>query len=109
MEGVSHQRCLNHPLREAVARCPNCASFYCRECVTEHEGRVLCAPCLRREVARATRPKRPLFVRLLRIFPAGLGLLTAWLFFYLLGRGLLLLPDDYPEGSDTPSASQAKP
>src|SRR5580658_7631208 len=30
------QRCFNHDLREAVAQCPSCKRFFCRECVTEH-------------------------------------------------------------------------
>jgi hypothetical protein len=40
------QRCLNHPQREASARCPSCRQYYCRECITEHDDRVLCASCL---------------------------------------------------------------
>ncbi len=47
-EDLSGKRCFNHAGREAAARCPGCRRFYCRECVTEHDGRVLCAECLRR-------------------------------------------------------------
>lgn len=42
------QRCLHHPEREAASRCPQCQRFYCRECVTEHAGRLLCRDCLAR-------------------------------------------------------------
>ena len=43
MEDLVHQRCFNHMLREAVACCPECRRYFCRECVTEHEDKVLCA------------------------------------------------------------------
>ena len=42
------QRCWNHEAREAACRCPACGRSYCRECVSEHEGRLLCAACLSR-------------------------------------------------------------
>lgn len=45
---LAHQRCVHHPAREAAARCPACRRHFCRECVTEHEGRYLCATCLQR-------------------------------------------------------------
>lgn len=90
------QRCANHPGREAAARCPECRSFFCRECVTEHEDRVLCAACIRKlTTARAAR-RRPLLRRLAAVVPVALGLLTAWLFFYLLGRGLFLQQPEAP-------------
>jgi hypothetical protein len=43
---LRQQRCANHPQREASARCPECGRFFCRECITEHDDRVLCASCL---------------------------------------------------------------
>jgi len=43
---LRHQRCANHPSREASARCPSCGRFFCRECITEHDDKVLCASCL---------------------------------------------------------------
>jgi hypothetical protein len=46
--GLRHARCLFHPLREAAARCPHCGGTFCRECVTDEEGRLACPPCLRR-------------------------------------------------------------
>jgi hypothetical protein len=42
-----HQRCWNHEDREAVCRCPECGRSFCRECVGEHESRLLCAACLK--------------------------------------------------------------
>jgi hypothetical protein len=47
MAGIElQQRCWNHEAREAASRCPACGRSYCRECVSEHEGRLLCAACL---------------------------------------------------------------
>ena len=43
---LRHQRCYHHHGREAVVRCPECGRFYCRECVTEHDDRMLCSRCL---------------------------------------------------------------
>ena len=51
-----HQSCWNHEAREAVCRCPECGRSYCRECVTEHEARLLCAVCLRKALV-GSRPR----------------------------------------------------
>src|ERR1700760_3121586 len=53
---LRHARCLFHPLREAAAKCPHCGGTYCRECVTDEEGKLACPPCLRR-LARPPAPK----------------------------------------------------
>ena len=60
---LSQQRCVLHPDREAVARCPECGRFFCRECVTEHDGRLLCAVCISHLAgAREEKPARALAV-----------------------------------------------
>jgi len=92
---LTFQRCLHHPQREAVARCLQCTRFFCRECIVEHEARVICAGCLARIAsAPATAPKWRLRA-LLPASGAGAGLLIAWLVFYFLGRALLEVPDDF--------------
>jgi len=82
--GLRHARCLFHPLREAAARCPHCGGTFCRECVTDEEGKLACPPCLRR-LARPGAPKASL-ARLFREVLAGLTALVclAALFFALL-------------------------
>lgn len=97
MTAVLDKRCLNHRDREAVARCPVCRDFFCRECVTEHEGRVICAKCLAAFAAQqgAERPRRS-FVRPLLALASFAGV---WLFFFLLGRALLELPDSFHDGT----------
>jgi hypothetical protein len=98
MPGLLDQRCRNHAAREAVARCPECALFYCRECVTEHEDRVLCAVCLKRIVGlNAANHRRWGIVTTLG--QAFIGLIVAWFFFYLVGQGLLKIPETFHEGT----------
>lgn len=97
MNALALQKCLNHPAREAAARCPSCAQSYCRECVVEHDGRLLCAACLRKTAKKG-------------IFRAGWGrralagaqlfaaVLFLWLSFFTLGRMLLAVPASFHEG-----------
>ncbi len=97
MTPLVHQRCLLHGEREAIARCPSCRQFFCRECVTEHHGRQLCAGCLRRlTVTPPTRSRRfgPWLMPLHLV--AGIGL--TWIAFYFLGWILLQTPTEWHEG-----------
>ena len=98
MNALVAQRCVHHSEREAVARCPECQRFFCRECVSEHDDRVLCARCLSQRSA-AQPKKRSRFAQLLRYTSAVLGVLIAWWFFDLVGRGLMLIPADVHEGT----------
>ncbi len=82
--GLRHARCLFHPLREAAALCPHCGGTFCRECVTDEEGKLACPPCLRKLAAPDARHLSAF--ELLRGIAAGLAAfacLTA-LFFGLL-------------------------
>src|SRR2546430_14993932 len=82
--GLRHAHCLFHPLREAAARCPHCGGTFCRECVTDEEGKLACPPCLRR-MARPLAPMRSLTRDFRQMFAglAALALLIA-LFFAIL-------------------------
>ena len=60
MAALLANRCLHHPVREAVARCPECGQFFCRECITEHEDRVVCSSCLKRLTAKKETKRRAL-------------------------------------------------
>ena len=95
---LSRQRCVNHFQREAVARCPECRRFFCRECVTEHEDRMICAACLNKQVKQQAQRRHP-FRPVLRTLHLLLAILTLWLFFYYTGRILLSLPDSFHEGT----------
>ena len=94
MRSLTHQRCFNHSLREAAARCPECAQFYCRECITEHDDRVICSACLKK-LARVPLLKRPAFARVVQIGQCLFGVFAAWFFFYLIGSALAGLPTSF--------------
>ncbi len=98
MPALVHQRCLNHEFREAVARCPECKQFFCRECVTEHDDRVICAACLKK-LARPGAARRFRWAGLIVAGKCLVGVITVWLFFYAIGRNLLAIPDSFHEGT----------
>jgi hypothetical protein len=98
MQTLVHQRCFNHAGREAVARCPECAQFFCRECVTEHDDRVLCTACLKKLTHRPL-VRRFALARLFRFAQCVIGILLAWFFFFLIGEGLLQMPDSFHKGT----------
>lgn len=98
MRSLSHQRCFNHAQREAAARCPECAQFYCRECITEHDDRVICAACLRK-LARIPLTQRGGFVGVVRTLQVGFGVLVVWVFFHFLGETLLSIPNSFHDGT----------
>ena len=95
---LSQPRCLHHSTREAAARCPECAQFFCRECITEHEDRVICSACLARLVHAKEKPQRS-FAHVWQIGAAFLGVFVAWMFFFLIGKVLVATPTDFHEGA----------
>ena len=95
---LSAQRCFLHASREAVALCPECRHYFCRECVSEHSGRVLCAKCLDAQasvVAKKSVWRDSLLQLLLLVF----GLFLGWAWFYYLGSFFLFLPSSFHEGT----------
>ena len=96
---LTRARCVVHAQREAAARCPECRGFYCRECVTEHGDRAICAACLER-LARTGRSRRPQSFRTVALAAQVLiGIFAAWFFFYVVGEFLSSLPDTFHETS----------
>ena len=98
MSALTHQRCFHHSLREAVARCPECRQFYCRECVTEHDDRMFCAACLRKRSVVAA-PARRSFAWAVLLVQSAIGFTLVWLFFYFFGAMLLSVPSSFHEGT----------
>jgi hypothetical protein len=97
MSDLSRQRCFNHQSREAAARCLHCQRYFCRECATEHDERMVCSACLRKlsqadDVQRRVRP-------FLRLGQFTVALLALWLLFYLIGSALLAIPSEFHEGA----------
>jgi uncharacterized paraquat-inducible protein A len=94
MSAITHLRCLNHGNREAVARCPQCGRNFCRECIAEHDGRVICARCLAALVRQPAKNR----VRVAAVLEAAwclLSFLFLWAACYYLGRALLMLPSAF--------------
>jgi hypothetical protein len=99
MNSIVNQHCHIHPHREAVVRCPECRYFYCRECVTEHEDRMLCSNCLAHLAGMRRRPERTWVQGLLLAGEGALGFLVLWYAFYLMGLTLLKIPSAFHEGT----------
>jgi len=95
MATLAQARCFNHFQREAAARCPSCGRFYCRECVSEHEGRMLCAACLaaRRDAAAPVRTAWG--ERVTRGAQLLVAVAALWLAFALAGQLLLTAPSTF--------------
>ncbi len=98
MRNIARQRCYNHELREAAARCPECRRFFCRECVSEHDDRVICASCLAKFV-KAPSTRRSYAGGLFKILQVLLAIIILWSSFYLLGQMLLTIPNSFHEGT----------
>jgi len=95
---IRHERCWNHESREAAVRCLACGRYFCRECVTEHDERLLCAACLKRLAGGGVR-KRSRMAKAKGALATAMGLLLAWLFFYGIGQLLAQIPAPQDEGA----------
>src|SRR5580658_5639715 len=104
------QRCWNHEAREAACRCPACGRSYCRECVSEHEGRLLCAACLAAAAARKGQAAGGLG----KLAPPGMiaaGILLAWLIYWAAGAsfiGLIRRLEQEPPAATSSSKSSSE-
>ncbi len=97
MSTLKVQRCFNHRQREAVARCATCGNYFCRECVTEHAGRMTCARCLVQPAV--IKPRLQIVPLLTGTLLLGVGLVILWFCFFLAGRVLLAIPTAVHEGT----------
>jgi len=98
-EVIAKSTCLIHSSRSATARCPECRRFFCEECVTEHDGRLTCAHCLRDEENKGAEPvRRQLGIFVSPVLQFGIGLLMVWMLFYYTARFLMLIPASFHDG-----------
>jgi len=95
---VLYKRCANHYRREAVARCPECSRTFCRECVTEHDSRILCASCLAKILTPVSQAKKR-FRRFWRGTAFAFSVLLVWYVFFLVGQVLIAIPTKFHEGT----------
>jgi hypothetical protein len=88
MVTLARQRCFSHEAREAVCKCPGCARFFCRECVTDFDGRLLCAFCIRDLIAarKQSRGRSRWIAAVGSIAAAISALVLSWSFFYFAGQ-----------------------
>ncbi len=101
MSTLGFRYCFHHSEREAVAQCPECKRAFCRECITEHDDRIICASCLQRLVRAETAPRtsRRFSWALLTVpLRVVVALCVGWLCFYTVGRLLLSLPSEFHSG-----------
>jgi hypothetical protein len=92
--GLRHARCLFHPLREAAARCPHCGGTFCRECVTDEEGKLACPPCLR-QMARPSAPKLSLTRRFRQVLAGLIALAALMALFFAVLRWRTNTPEQH--------------
>jgi hypothetical protein len=97
-DSLHHALCLNHPRREAAARCTSCGRPFCRECVTEFEGRMVCSAC-HLEKSKVTEKPRRDWVIVTASLQFIIGLAVLWLSAWMLGRVLLSIPSEFHEGT----------
>ena len=98
MATLEATRCFLHEDREAAARCPECSRFYCRECVTEHKGRVICSGCLAESAPKKKESKGTLG-RILAPLKVVIALVVIWFVFLTVGVWLLEMPSEFHEGA----------
>ena len=92
--------CVTHADRVSSARCPSCRQFYCSECITEHQGKMICAGCLEKELAsiRPIRKERRSFP-LMALVQFLVAVLVVWMVFYFFAQTLADIPDDFHDGT----------
>ncbi len=98
VESIHTRRCARHADREAAARCPSCGGFFCRECIVEHEGRLLCTSCLAKQAASKVAARGD-WAGLRRQLALAAGALAAVLVFYAVGSILTNVPPEFHEGT----------
>ena len=93
--GLQSQMCFIHAERPAAARCPSCQKHFCRECVVEHEGRMLCQSCIEATIETEEKKDRTVIKSLAGFASASISIALLWVAFYLLGHMLSSIPADF--------------
>ncbi|MAS95326.1 MAG: rhomboid family protein [Verrucomicrobiales bacterium] len=96
---LSKTSCSIHVDRPATARCPSCGSFFCSECITEHEGRLTCAVCLNQERENIQEVKKPRRIYFMPFVQFGVAVVVAWLVYYFLAQFLQDMPVEFHDGT----------
>lgn len=97
---LENTKCSLHPHREAAAQCPQCRRFYCRECVVEHDGRMLCNSCIDEDSHDTATKKRSILKPLIGICGSCISIALIWTALYWFGVLLKSIPEEF---HDNPS------
>ena len=98
MSKLSKQHCFNHANREAIACCLECNRYFCRECITEHNGRFVCSGCLQ-NISDGEKSKSNSFLVIPQLIYALLAFLLLWIIFYSIGDKLQSIPTKFYKGA----------
>ena len=98
MPALAHQKCFEHSYREASSQCLQCKRYFCRECVVEHAGKLLCASCLAK-ITDSREHRRERLAGAWRVAGTLAGVLALWLALYGLGALLLKIPPEFHDGT----------
>ncbi len=93
-DNITHCKCYNHASREAVARCPQCSHYFCRECITEHDDVIMCAICLEK-ASNSTKQKGHFLSHLIVVMLCSFSFFVLWLIFYYFGQQINAIPDGF--------------
>jgi len=97
--------CFIHGGREAVALCLECRRAFCRECVVDHDGRLICATCLTRLRHKPERAPGA-FRSFLRTLGVAAALLLCWMIFYLGARAIVTTDTSRHTFSSSPESER---
>ena len=96
---LAKSTCLIHPERPATARCPGCGTFYCGECITEHDGKLTCARCLAGEQNGSANTDKKRGLPIMPFAHLAIGLTVCWMIYYFVAQVLLSIPADFHDGA----------
>ena len=98
---LAQSTCNLHQDRSASARCPSCKLFFCSECITEHDGKLTCAECLKIEESPTTTEsnKWSNFLQVMPVIQLLIAVFFTWITFYLVAQILMDIPDRFHDGT----------
>lgn len=89
MKNLNATKCFFHGTREAEARCPTCGHFYCRECVTFFDGKLVCSSCIAKSNPETKPVQKSSFRKIVSFLPLSFYFFLLWVVFYLVGYRLM--------------------
>ena len=101
---VAKRTCGIHVEREAVAQCPSCRKFFCRECITEHDYQMICAGCLAALLEgkgddETAQKRAGISGPVLTVVQVVSGVMLVWFVCFTIAELLRQLPPDLHSGS----------